>query len=182
LFTGFTPINEEELSRKTGASRDTVYQYLLKLSTYHIIKYIPGKKSALVILNEERLVRKALYVSPDNYSLVKKRYEARLESMIEYAESENRCRSVMLLNYFGEESDNCGICDVCRKRINEEQNVESDSIIEKIKEILSEKRVDAAELVQLSGFPEEEAIFAIRQLLDDNKIIRDNNMLFSWKN
>ena len=101
--------------------------------------------------------------------------------MIEYAESEKRCRSVMLLNYFGEESDNCGVCDVCRKRFSEEQNVES-SVIEKIKEILSEKKVDAAELVQLTGFPEEDAIRAIRQLLDDNKIIRDNNMLLSWKN
>ena len=85
LFTGFTPINEEELSRKSGVSRDTVYQYLVKLSTYHIIRYIPGKKSALVIFNEERLVRKALYISPDNYLLVKERYEARLKSMIEYA-------------------------------------------------------------------------------------------------
>jgi ATP-dependent DNA helicase RecQ len=181
LFTGYTPINEEELSRKSGVSRDTVYQYLVKLSTYHIIRYIPCKKSALVIFNEERLVRKALYISPDNYLLVKERYEARLKSMIEYAESENRCRPVMLLHYFGEEADDCGICDVCRKRISEEQNVESDSAIEKIKEILLENKVDAAELVQLSGFPEEDAIRTIRQLLDDNKIIRDNNMQLSWK-
>jgi hypothetical protein len=71
---------------------------------------------------------------------------------------------------------------VCRKRIGENQNVDSDSIIEKIKEILQEKNVDAGELVQLSGFPEEDAIKAIRQLLEDNKIIRDNNMLLSWKN
>ena len=181
LFTGFTPINEEELSRKSGASRDTVYQYLVKLSTYNIIRYIPGKKTALVIFNEERLVRKALYISPDNYLLVKERYEARLKSMIEYAESENRCRSVMLLNYFGEESDNCGVCDVCRKRISAGQNVESDSVIEKIREILSEKKVDAEELVRLSGFSEEDAINAIRQLLDDNKIIKDGDMKLSWK-
>jgi ATP-dependent DNA helicase RecQ len=181
LFTGFTPINEEELSRKTGASRNTVYQYLVKLSTYNIIKYIPGKKSALVIFNEERLVRKALYISPDNYLLVKERYEERLKRMIEYAESENRCRSVMLLNYFGEESDNCGICDVCRKRIGESQNVDSDSVIEKIKEILLEKNVDAGELVQLSGFPQEDTINAIRQLLEDNKITKDKYMKLSWK-
>ena len=129
LFTGFTPVNEEELSRKSGASRDTVYQYLVKLSSYNIIKYIPGKKTALVIFNEELLVRKALYISPDNYLLVKDRYEARLKNMIEYVESENKCRSVMLLNYFGEESDNCGVCDVCKKRISEGQNVELGSVI-----------------------------------------------------
>jgi ATP-dependent DNA helicase RecQ len=101
--------------------------------------------------------------------------------MINYAESENRCRSVMLLNYFGEDSDNCGICDVCRKRIGEEQSVDPNSIIEKIKEILSEKSVDAEDLVQLSGFSEKAAINAIRQLLDNNMIIRDNDMKLSWE-
>ena len=182
LFTGFTPINEEELSRKSSASRNTIYQYLVKLSSYNIIRYIPGKKSALVIFSEERLIRKALYISPDNYLLVKERYETRLKSMIEYAESENRCRSVMLLNYFGEESDNCGICDICRKRISEEQNTDLDSVIEKIKEILLNNKVDAEELVQLSGLPEADAIKTIRQLLDNNIIAKDGNMKLSWKN
>jgi ATP-dependent DNA helicase RecQ len=181
LFTDFTPINEEELSRKSGASRNTVYQYLVKLSSYNIIRYIPGKKTALVIFNEERLVRKALYISPDNYLLVKARYEERLKNMIEYFESENRCRQVMLLNYFGEESDNCGICDVCRKKNGKGQNAETDSVIEKIREILLEKKVDAGELVQLSGFPQEDTVKAIRQLLDNNKIIKDTGMKLSWK-
>ena len=181
LFTGFTPINEEELSRKSGTSHNAVYQYLVKLSTYNIIRYIPGKKTALVIFNEERLVRKALYISPDTYLLVKERYKARLKRMIEYTELENRCRSVMLLNYFDEESDNCGVCDVCKKRISREQNVETDSIIEKIREILLEKKVDAEKLVQLSGFPEEDVIKAIRQLLDNNIIFKDSDMKLSWK-
>jgi NADH:ubiquinone oxidoreductase subunit F (NADH-binding) len=88
----------------------------------------------------------------------------------------------MLLDYFGEESDNCGVCDVCRKRIGEGQNVELDSIIEKIKEILLGKSVDAEELVQLSGFPEEDTINAIRHLLDNNKLIKGSDMKISWKN
>ena len=180
LFTGFMPVNEDELSRRSGASRDTVYQYLVKLSTYNIIRYIPGKKTALVIFNEERLVRKALYISPDNYLLVKERYEARLKSIIEYAESENHCRSVMLLNYFGEESVNCGICDVCRKRTGEVQSVEQGVIIEKIKEILADKKVDAEELVQLIGRNEEETIKTIRYLLDNSKLLKDSNMKLSW--
>ncbi|MDR2887071.1 MAG: RecQ family ATP-dependent DNA helicase [Bacteroidales bacterium] len=181
LFTEFTPVNEEELSRRSGASRNTVYQYLVKLASFNIIRYIPGKKCALVIFTEERLVRKALYISPDNYLLVKERYEERLKNMIEYIESENRCRQMMLLDYFGEESDNCGICDVCRKRIGEQQNVSIDTVTEKIREILSERSVDAAELVRLSSLPEEVAINTIRQLLDSNIIIKDNEMKLSWK-
>ena len=58
MFSEFVPVNEEELSRKSAATRDTIYQYLVKLSSHNIIRYIPGKKTALVIFTEERLVRK----------------------------------------------------------------------------------------------------------------------------
>ncbi len=116
MFTEFVPVNEETLAKKSASTRDTIYQFLVKLSTYNIIRYIPGKRTALVIFTEERLERKALLISPENYTDVKNKYEARLKKMIEYADSETQCRSVFILNYFGEESDRCGICDVCRER------------------------------------------------------------------
>ena len=182
MFSEFVPVNEETLSLKSGASRDTIYQYLVKLSSYNIIKYIPGKKSALVIFSEERLLRKALFISPENYLQVKERYEVRLSSMIDYAESDNRCRSVTLLDYFGEESDRCGICDVCRKRNELDlSKYEFDMILEEIKKILSAKSVDAEELVRLAGYPEEKTVNVIRWLLDHNKLRRDDEMKLKWK-
>ena len=130
---------KRSLAKKSAITRDTVYQYLVKLSSMNIIRYIPGKKTALVIFTEERLVRKALMISPDNYLHVKEKYILRLKRMIEYAESKNRCRSVMLLDYFGEESDRCGICDVCRERNELDlSKYEFDMILEEIKTILSE--------------------------------------------
>ena len=42
MFSEFVPINEEALSRKSAATRDTIYQYLVKLSSLNIIRYIPG--------------------------------------------------------------------------------------------------------------------------------------------
>ena len=106
----------------------------------NIIRYIPGKKSALVIFTEERLDRKALLISPENYLHVKEKYEIRLNRMIEYADSDNQCRSVILLDYFGEESDRCGICDVCRERNELDlSKYEFDLILEEIKTALIEK-------------------------------------------
>ena len=49
-----------------------------------------------------------------------------------------RCRSVILLDYFGEESDRCGICDVCRERNELDlSKYEFDLILEEIKDILA---------------------------------------------
>ncbi len=182
MFSEFVPVNEEMLSRKSGASRDVIYNYLLKLSTYNIIKYIPGKKSALVIFTEERLVRKALFISPENYLLVKKKYEDRVKRMIDYAETENKCRSAILLEYFGEEADRCGVCDVCRKRNELElSKYEFDLILEEIKKLLSQKQLDASELVKHISYPEDKTVKVIRWLLDHGKLNTGEDRKLSWK-
>jgi ATP-dependent DNA helicase RecQ len=181
MFSEFVPINEETLSKKTAASRDTIYQYLVKLSSHNIIRYIPGKKTALVIFTEERLIRKALMISADNYHHVKERYEERLNRMIEYADSDNHCRSVFLLNYFGEESDRCGICDVCRDRNELDlSKYEFDLILDEIKTILSDKNPDAEELVKMIDYTSDKVIKVIRWLLDHNKILKDNDHTLKW--
>ncbi len=181
MFTEFVAINEESLARKSAITRDNVYQYLVKLSSMNIIRYIPGKKTALVIFTEERLVRKALMISPDNYLHVKGKYSYRLERMIDYAESKNRCRSVMLLDYFGEESDRCGICDVCRERNELDlSKYEFDLILEEVKSILAEKNPDPEELVKLINYSEDKVIKVIRWLLDHDKIIQDKDHKLFW--
>ncbi len=183
MFTEFVPVNEDALSRKSAASRDTIYQYLVKLSASNIIRFIPGKKTALVIFTEERLVRKALLISPDNYLHVKDKYEIRLNKMIEYADSDNHCRSLFLLEYFGEESDRCGICDVCRDRNELDlSKYEFDIILEEIKTVLAENNPDAGELVKLIDNPEDKVIKVIRWLLDHNKIVQDIDHKLTWKN
>jgi ATP-dependent DNA helicase RecQ len=182
MFTEFVPVNEEELSRKSAATRDTIYQYLIKLSSLNIIRFIPGKKTATVFFTEERLVRKALMISPDNYLHVKEKYEFRLNKMIEYADSDNHCRSQFLLDYFGEDSDRCGICDVCRERNELDlSKYEFDMILEEIKTFLGEKNPDAEELVKMIENPEDKVIKVIRWLLDHNKIIQDKDHKLTWK-
>ncbi|MFH0842655.1 MAG: RecQ family ATP-dependent DNA helicase [Bacteroidota bacterium] len=182
MFTEFVTISEEALAKKSGMSRDTVYRYLVKLSTLKIISFIPGKKTALVIFTEERLERKALLISPDNYLHVRERHIIRLNKMIDYADYNTRCRSVVLLDYFGEEADRCGICDVCRERNELDlSKYEFDLILDGIKEVLSARKTDARDLVSSIDQPEEKVIKVIRWLLDHKKIIMDDKHLLSWK-
>jgi ATP-dependent DNA helicase RecQ len=181
MFTEFVPINEEMLAKKSALTRDTVFQYLVKLSNQNIIRYIPGKKTPLVIFTEERLDRKDLFISPENYLHVKEKYIKRLDKIIEYAESNNRCRSIILLDYFGEESDRCGICDVCRERNELDlSKYEFDLILEEIKSVLTEEKPEMEQLVKRINYPEDKVIKVIRWLLDHNKIIKDSEMKLMW--
>jgi ATP-dependent DNA helicase RecQ len=181
MFSEYVPISEEALSKKSAATRDTIYHYLVKLATFKIISFIPGKKTALVIFTEERLERKALLISAENYLRVKEKYEIRLNRMLDYADSESRCRSVILLDYFGEESDRCGICDVCRERNELDlSKYEFDLILEEIKSILDKENPDADQLVKMIDYPEDKVIKVIRWLLDHNKIIPDKDHNLFW--
>jgi len=181
MFSEFVPVNEESLAGKSAISRDAVYQYLVKLSSMNIIRFIPGKRSALVIFTEERLERKAILISPDNYLKVKEKYIIRLNKIIDYADSETKCRSVILLDYFGEEADRCGICDVCRERNELDlSKYEFDVILDEIKTILGEKNPDAEDLVKMIEYPEDKVIKVIRWLLDHDKILKDENHKLSW--
>ena len=182
MFSDFVAINEDALSRKSASSRDTIYHYLVKLSSLNIIRYIPGKKTALVIFTEERLERRALMISPENYLHVREKYEIRLNRMIDFAESENRCRSATILDYFGEESDRCGFCDVCRKRNELDlSKYEFDIILEEIKSFLTGHNPDAEELVKMIDYPEDKVIKVIRWLLDHNKILQDDDHKLRWR-
>jgi ATP-dependent DNA helicase RecQ len=182
MFSEFIAINEDSLSKKSGLSRDAIYRFLVKLSSMNIIRYIPGKKTALVIFTEERLERKALMISPGNYLQVKEKYVFRVNKMIDYADFNTKCRSVMLLDYFGEESDRCGICDVCRERNELDlSKYEFDLILEEIKELLVGQKYDSKELVSKVSLPEEKVIKVLRWLLDHNKITMDDRHLLSWR-
>jgi ATP-dependent DNA helicase RecQ len=182
MFTEFVAINEDDLSKKSALTRDAIYRFLVKLSSLNIIKYIPGKKTALVIFTEERLERKALMISPENYLQVKEKHIIRVNKMIDYADYNTRCRSVTLLDYFGEEADRCGICDVCRERNELDlSKYEFDLILDEIKEQLGNQKYDAAELVSRVGMPEDKVLKVVRWLLDHNKLVMDDKHLLSWK-
>ena len=182
MFSDFVPINEEFLSKKTAASRDAIYQYLIRLSSQRIINYIPGKKTPLIIYTEERLDRKALHISPENYLNVKEKYEMRLGKMLEYVENETRCRASILLEYFGEEPDRCGVCDTCKSRNEIElSKYEFDLILDEIKTNIEKGDLDVVGLTKSINYEEEKVVRVIRWLLDHNKLETDIMNKLRWK-
>lgn len=113
LFTDYAYISEDNLSTRSGLSKQQIYETLLSLSRQHILHYIPAKKTPYIIYTRERQETERVYLSKEVYEDRKESYVQRINAMIEYAESENRCRSRMLLRYFGEKNEhNCGQCDV----------------------------------------------------------------------
>lgn len=141
LFTDYAYISEDNLSTRSGLSKQQIYETLLSLSRQHILHYIPAKKTPYIIYTRERQETERVYLSKEVYEDRKESYVQRINAMIEYAESENRCRSRMLLRYFGEKNEhNCGQCDVCLQQHQSGlKSGEFESISQQLQALLSEE-------------------------------------------
>ena len=180
LFTDYAYINEESLGIRTGLSRQQIYDILVMLTKRHILHYIPRKKTPYIIYTRERQETQHLVISKEVYEDRKESYVKRIHAMIEYATSEENCRSRMLLRYFGEKNEhNCGLCDVCLdKRHISIKQTEYQTIKEQVLNLLKERPYSSAELVNTIPFEKEKTEKIVSFLLSE-EIIRLNNGMLS---
>lgn len=179
LFTDYAYINEELLSKRSGLSRPQIYETLLFLTRQHILHYIPGKKTPYIIYTRERQETDRIYLSKEVYEERKESYRRRIEAMIEYAESENNCRSRMLLHYFGEKNEhNCGQCDVCLQHHHSGlKQSQFDEISRQILALLKTSPFPPQELKAQIQAPEEQVSKVIAYLLSEEIIRQENGRL-----
>ena len=180
VFTEYAYINEETLSLRTGMTRQQVYDTLISLTRRRILHYIPGKKTPYIIYTRERQEADRLIFTKEVYEDRKKSFIRRIEAMTEYAETEDKCRSRMLLLYFGEKNEhNCGQCDVCLSSHSSgiKQGV-FDEISRAIEETLKEKDMTTSALMEkLESYDKENVTKALSYLLAEEIIHQKNGML-----
>ena len=117
LFSFPVPVDEQYVADRTGTSVPELRQLLYRMSLEHLIKYIPGDHTTVIYLNEDRLMPKNVRLTPERHDRLKSTYVGRMETMVKYVEETETCRSRFLLSYFGQtESEDCGTCDICRRR------------------------------------------------------------------
>lgn len=183
VFSDYVKIDEYFLARKAKITTEAAKKYLQKLNSLNIINYIPQKKTPLIMFTEERLEDRALFVSKKNYETRKKRYITRANAVMSYASSDNKCRSQILLSYFGEKDPyRCGKCDVCMRRNELElSKYEFDMILEKIKETIKKEAVLLDDLVDNIPYLKNKVLKVIQWLIDNNKItkLEDNKMIWN---
>ena len=182
LFSNYIAIDENLLAQRASISVEAVYKFLNTLDTQKIIHYLPRKKTPFIIMNVERLETGRVKISKENYDERKKDYIRRIQSVIRYAESKHKCRSEILLQYFGEtDTTRCGKCDICIER--NELNLskyEFDRISSQLKKIL-ETSCSYDELIIKTEGKTESVIKTIRWLLDNEKIVFRIDNLLEWK-
>ena len=140
VFSDFTYIDEMQLSHTTGIPAEQIYDMLKELNDRRIIDFIPRSNEPTIMFKIGRVEGSQVILPPMVYATRKEEYQKRIHEMLTYASSTIRCRSRMLLNYFGERSEEeCGQCDVClQRKKNDLAPQQFEEIRESIRQLLAD--------------------------------------------
>lgn len=149
LFADYVMIDEEVVAKSCGCTPREVYEQLKALTHMRVLNYIPKKCSSYITYLTRRLEGRLLLFPPIVYKHRKENYIKRINCVMDYASRSDVCRSVYLLDYFGEKEANpCGGCDVCLD--GERNSLNPQTIAENILQHLSDgKPHPAGELTKL---------------------------------
>lgn len=182
LFNDYVKIDEKYLSGKLGITRDQLYEMLTFLDKRHIIDYIPAKSTPFIVMRTERLATHSLIITKENYELKKKNYSDKLNAALHYANTRQKCRSQLLLEYFGDtRAKRCGFCDYCQRR--NELNInqlEYEQLLKAIQEVLILKPLRVEELIAKLSLDQTKAIKVIRWLMDEKKLRYNADNCLEW--
>ena len=168
IFSFAQPIDEEAVARRTGLTTAQLRQELYQLSVNHVIRYIPADHATVLYLQHGRLQPGNVQLSPKRYQMLRSTYGERVQTMLDYVEETEECRSRFLLRYFGQEkSADCGKCDLCRAKAARPKDLE-----QKIKAWIAQKGpyYTLADVRSAFGTADENWLPVLRTLIDRKEV------------
>ncbi len=184
IFSGFIKVNEQEMGKRAGLPADQVEKVLHDLHRMGVLNYEKQNQRPMITWLEERLSSGSLRISRENHHERKAFAWKRLKAMIDYAQSDNRCRSLSLLAYFGETRvQRCGQCDVCLERNRLQlSDFEFDQLEDIIRRSLTDSPLPLRDLIATlpTNIDEEKVLMVIRWLRDIGQIREEENGDLVW--
>jgi ATP-dependent DNA helicase RecQ len=185
IFEDYVSIQEDELSRRALIKKEEVIRLLRMLDSLKILSYLPSNDTPQLTYLEERLDANDFYIDRENLADRKNRFIKRARAFLEYAEMRHRCRSQILVSYFGEnDSNRCGVCDYCLERNKADvSDLEFNRIHQEVKTLLMKESIGLDELIShIQPANENKTIRVIEWLIDNEQIRYVNGNQLEWSN
>lgn len=163
------------IAQKAQSTQKNVLELLEQLCKKEIISYRAMGTDSTIIFNEVREDERTINRVSKFLAIQNKLKTTQLASVLNYVTTKNVCKSKLILAYFGEEKkENCGICSYCITI--KKQPIEIGCTTKQIILALQNKSFDSRSLEKIIKKPSIQIIFALKNLLEQNKIeILPNN-------
>ena len=180
IYEAQTAFNVSLIAKKSNHSEKQVHAILLKLQEKNIIDYQSKNNDTKLIFNEVReddrtINRVAKFLENQNHLKV-----TQLQSVIQYVNNQTKCKSSIILDYFGEKTtENCGICSFCISSKKTKTN--SKSLAAQILGLLTAADLNSREIQNKLDHKQDDIIFAIQELLENESIMLMTNNKYTLK-
>ncbi len=178
IMEHYVPINEFWLAKVFKSDVELVRKYLKKLTEYGIADYKPFTRSNFIYFPQPRVRENDIVFKEENYKFLKQRYIEQIEAVISYVENTKKCRSQMLLEYFGEKKTKpCGKCDVCISK----SFIYSKEVENQILQLLEHRPMSLQEIIKELNISKIQAKISLKSLIKKEKIIFTGEQKFALK-
>jgi len=180
IYESQTAINLSLIAKKASCEEAVIHSILEKLKELAIIDYHKKNNDATIVFNEVRedertINRVSKYLENQNKQKI-----AQFESVLQYINEKNICKSKLILHYFGEKAEkDCGICSYCISK--KTKGSDTSLILDKIIGLLKIQDLNSREIQKLTKNSEDTIIFALQDLLENGKITVNPNNKYSLK-
>nr|WP_288931346.1 ATP-dependent DNA helicase RecQ [uncultured Allomuricauda sp.] len=163
-----TKINLYMLSRKTGTSEERLKQILEQLTDDNIAEYQNNTSDleiTFLVPREDDHTINLFAKKIRDFNQVK---QNNMATMLGYISNKKVCRSIYLLNYFGEKTaEKCGTCDICTKK---EKLASPYDLEKRVLELLEIRPHTSRQLEKEMGANEKELLQTLERLLENDLV------------
>lgn len=170
LFIDYVKIDDTKVANELKIEEVKLVQYLQQINNEGLISYIPRSSKPQITLTRVRPEIEYFSIDKQGYMQRKKMAEDRLKAIIQYFKNEKQCRQKTIIEYFGEKTGNCGLCDICRGAAETLLNQEDiTKVMEHLKRTLTMRPVNIKSYVGMYPFYYRKRIIKIMEKLESER-------------
>ena len=180
ILIDYTRIDEGAIANDLNVNAVTVSNELKVMMRESILDYRPASELPRILFLVDRPALNSFAIDAVSYKKREENARVKMRAVQEYMTS-NNCRQKMILQYFGEASEDCGLCDVCKGSkdalfTEKEKNALFDHLLGK----MDDDKIDLEVYMKIWPFNKRNKAYAcIQQLINEKQLELDDMNILS---
>lgn len=175
-----TAFNLQLVAKKSNHNEAQVHAVLHKLKEKKIVEYQSKNNDTTLVFNEIREDERTINRVSKHLEHQNQLKKTQLESVIEYINNKDTCKSQLILNYFGEKNtEDCGYCSYCITH--KIKKKDSKNLAQEIVTLLKQGDLSSRDIQNKTNSSTEDVFSVLQDLLENNIILVQPNNTYTLR-